>query len=340
MKRRRLLYSFACCLMIVFSVACFKSLTVQEVEAAPDPIWDKEVVKHGCDILGEEGFVQEQITRYKFDLGYAPAESLMAAMNEGYLTAYVDTFKAYGMIPADFVPSSTATTTASNKTSTTTVKAPTLTEADAVEYVTVREIVPLDNYDGGKETGETLEADVEVVVNGYSSNGYYRVDSGAYVPKADVVLKDDYEAAWSVTEEIPATCTEAGTVKKTNSITGKEVEEAQEALGHDYALSDEVKATCTETGNAVYECKRCGDTYSEEYEALGHEVGDEVVTVEPGTFSKGVRTTYCSVCGAVISEEPIPQTFPLPLWGTILIAVAIVGGVAGGAIVIIKRKHK
>lgn len=339
MKKRRLLYVFACCLMIVFSVACFKSFSEQTVEAAPDPTESKEVLIHNCDIWGEAITVQDQINRFTHDLNYAPAEELMAAINDGYMTAYVDTFKAYGMIPADFVPSSTTTTKASNDTSATTVKAPTFTETGAAEYVTIKEIVLLDNYAGGKETGETLEADVEVVVNGYSSNGYYRLDSGVYVPKTDVVSKEDYEAAWTVTEEVPATCTEGGYVKKTNSLSGKETEETLEALGHDYAMADYLDPTCVDAGYDTYACNRCGEEYTEELEALGHHSGEPVVTVEPRAFSKGVKTTYCTVCGEVVSEEVIPQTFPIPLWGVVVIVVLVVGGITTGVVFIVKKRR-
>lgn len=295
-------------------------------------------IEHSCDLSGEEQMAYEIIN------GYFPTtvETLEEAINDGYLVSYVDTFKANGLISADFVPTGKSSTSGSSekKPTTSTTKAPTLTETEAAAYVVVKSSEVYDGYDGGKKTGAVLDPDTDVMVTGYTSNSYYRLEDGTYVPKTGIATKGDYDAAWSVTEEIPATCIEAGSVKSVNALSGKESEEIIEALGHDYAMTDYAEPTCTETGYDTYVCNACGDTYTEEIEATGHEAGEPVVTIEPKTFSKGEKTTCCSVCGEVLTEEEVPQTFPIPLWGVIAIAVVVVGGVATGVVLVIRKKRK
>lgn len=329
---------FSVLIVMLFSFALVQ--TAVKASAAPYSGHTKQAVIHGCDILGEATYVQSQINCHTYDLDYAPASSLMEAMNEGYLLAYVDTFKAYGMIPQDFVPTVKSGTSGSESKVTSTPKAPTLTETEAATYVVVKSSEVYDGFDGGKKTGTVLDPDTEVTVNGYTSNSYYRLEDGTYVPKSGVATKADYDAAWSVSEETPATCTEAGSVKSVNALSGKESEEIIEALGHDYAMTDYVEPTCTEAGYDTYVCNACGDSYTEEIAATGHEAGEPKITVEPKTFSKGVKTTYCSVCKEVLTEEEIPQTFPVPLWGVIAIAVVVVGGIATGVVLVIKKKRK
>lgn len=329
MKKRFL--SVVIMMMLIFAVGGMYVVSCPIAAHADKIIWSAEGLKNKCKNNGEEQVV------YELTNGYITAGSgeIEKAINSGCMTSYVDTFKAYGLISPEFVPS---VSTATNSTKTETPKAPTLTEVDPVPYVTVKETTLLDGYDNGKKTGETIASDTDVTINGYSSNGYYRLESGNYVSKSDVVSKEDYDAAWTVLEEIPATCSKNGSVKKNNSLTGKEIEETIDMLEHDYSIVDEAECTCTEKGYTTYECKLCGDTYTEEYEAWGHEAGAPVVTVEPGTFSKGTMTTYCTICGEELSEESIPQTFPIPLWGVIVIAVVVVSCITGGTVLIIKRR--
>lgn len=335
MKKKNIIYACVTCIMLAFAVVCFVNVSGNTVKAEKMTI-DARGLKHGCDLLGQDKIADDLINGYRIPQAGAVEE----AINDGYMVAYVDAFKACGLVSPDFVPSTKgSTTTDSTGTSKTeTPKAPTLTEIDAAPYVTIKEAVLLDGYNNGTKTGEIIESDTDIVVNGYSSNGYYRLEDGSYVSQNDVVSKEDYDAAWTVIEEIPATCSENGSVKKSNSLTGKEVEETLDVLEHEYSIVDEAGCTCIEKGYTTYECKLCGDTYTEEYEAWGHEAGEPVVTVEPDTFSKGTMTTYCTICGEELSEESIPQTFPIPLWGVIVIAVVVVSCIAGGTVFIIKKR--
>lgn len=330
-------YACVACIMLVFAVICFANASENTVKAERTP-WPAEGIEHACELSGDEQIVFELTGGYML----AGAGELEKAINDGYMTAYIDTFKAYGLIASDFVPTGNGSNSGSggSKDSTPVAKSPTLAETEAAAYVVVKSSEVYDGYDGGKKTGATLEPDTEVTVTGYTSNSYYRLEDGTYVPKSGVAAKADYDAAWSVTEEIPATCTEAGSVKRVNTLSGKESEEIIEALGHDYAMTDYAEPTCTEAGYDTYVCNTCGDTYTEELAATGHEAGEPVVTVEPKSFSRGTRTTYCTVCNEVLTEEEIPQTFPIPLWGVIVIAVVVVGGVATAAVLLVRRKRK
>lgn len=336
MKKKNIIYACVTCIMMAFAVVCFANVSEKTVLGDILP-WKTAEIEHAIELSGEEQIAKEIIN------GYMPPAvgALEGVINNGHLLGYLDTFKAYGLISADFVPSvagSNNSSTGSSSTKTSVPKAPTLTEGDPSTYVTVREAEAYDGYNGGKKTGATVAPDVEVTVTASSSNGYLRLEDGTFVESGALVPKEEYDAAWAVTEEVPATCTEDGYVKKTNSLSGKELEEAVEALGHDYAMVDYLDPTCVDAGYDTYACNRCGDEYTEELEALGHDSGEPVVTVEPKVFSKGVKTTYCTVCGGVVSEETISQTFPIPLWGVVVIAVLVVGSITTGVVLIVKKR--
>lgn len=345
MKKKNIIYACVTCIMLAFAVVCFANVSEKTVFGKTFGdyfIYDARALKHACDVLGEAATIQDQVNRMNNNLSYASSEDFIEAINAGYFASYIDTLKAYGFIPADFVASGTSSnnsSTGSGSTKSSAPKAPTLTEGDPSTYVTIREAEVYDGYNGGKKTGATVAPDVEVTVTASSSNGYLRLEDGTFVESGALVSKEEYDAAWTVTEEVSATCTEDGYVKKTNSLSGKETEETLEALGHDYVMIDYLDSTCVDAGYDTYACNRCGDEYTEELEALGHDSGEPVVTVEPKAFSKGVRTTYCTVCGEVVSEETISQTFPIPLWGVVVIAVLVVGGITTGVVFIVK-KHK
>lgn len=335
MKKRFL--SVVIMMMLIFAVGGMYVVSCPTTTHAEKMTWVKDGLIHRCDLHGEESVARELINGSIL----TTAANLEGAINEGYLVAYVDSFKACGLVSADFVPSvfsSNNSSTNSSSTKSTVPKEPTLTERGPSTYVTIREAEAYDGYNGGKKTGATVAPDVDVTVTASSSNGYLRLEDGTFVESGALVSKEEYDAAWAVTEEVPATCTEAGYVKKTNSLSGKETEETLEVLGHDYAMVDYLTPTCVDAGYDTYACNRCGDEYMEELEALGHDSGESVVTVEPKAFSKGVRTTYCTVCGEVVSEETIPQTFPIPLWGVVVIAVLVVGGITTGVVFIVKKR--
>ena len=98
------------------------------------------------------------------------------------------------------------------------------------------------------------------------------------------------------------TCTEQGYTTHTCSRCGDEyVDEAVEALGHNYISEITQEATCEEPGTKTYTCSRCGDQYTEDIPALGH---DWVVSsqVSATCVSKGRVTYRCNNCGTSKNE--------------------------------------
>ena len=147
--------------------------------------------------------------------------------------------------------------------------------------------------------------------SGWGTNMYYKIDltmaststsNGGLDIKSIEFFYDDGSAAcehtygdWVVTTA--ATCTEAGSHKKTCSKCGDEIVEAIAALGHDYVAGTVHAPTCTEAGYTEYECSRCHDEkHDDEVAALGHnyvngtctrcgaeEPDETIVTFTPGT---------------------------------------------------------
>ena len=93
----------------------------------------------------------------------------------------------------------------------------------------------------------------------------------------------------TITNEIAATCVEAGGYDVVVTCTGCGKELSREtvvipATGHDYVSSAVTAPTCACAGFTTYTCKHCGDSYiSDETPALGHSFANSV----------------CTVCGAI-----------------------------------------
>ncbi len=71
--------------------------------------------------------------------------------------------------------------------------------------------------------------------------------------------------------------------------------------------------------------------------ATGHDAGEWVVVTEAGVFSEGLKELQCTKDGTVLESEVIPQTFPLPLGAVVAIVIGVVA-VAGGVVVVVKKK--
>ena len=67
------------------------------------------------------------------------------------------------------------------------------------------------------------------------------------------------------------------------------------------------KPTCTEMGFTTYICKTCDYSYIANYTFPAHKPG-ELKTVLIPTFSEeGLKSSYCTVCGALVEEVKIPK---------------------------------
>ncbi len=208
---------------------------------------------------------------------------------------------------------------ASNTTSQATAKpkpvAPTLTEYDASSqpaYVITSKKAVYDDFNTGRSEIGSVSKGTEVVATGASSNGFYRFDYTTedgttttgyllYEGKDNIVPKEDYDAAWSESNRVEATCTEDGYIEYTNSYSG-------------LIKKDELKAT-------------------------GHTLGDEELTKEPTWTKEGEIVTHCAVCNEIIDSRTVPAIVPAWVWylagGTAVLCLAIIAGT-----VLIVRRNK
>lgn len=148
---------------------------------------------------------------------------------------------------------------------------------------------------------------------------------------------EEIEAAWEETNRVESTCTEAGYIEYTNSLTNETKIEELELANHSYEEIERIESTCTEDGSVTYTCSVCGDTYTEEIPALSHDY-EWVTTKEASFFTLGEEQYVCKNCGDVSKTREISATCPIPLMGIIIgICVVLIGAVSG--IVVLKKKR-
>ncbi len=148
---------------------------------------------------------------------------------------------------------------------------------------------------------------------------------------------EEIEAAWVETNRVESTCTEAGHVDYSNSLTGETKSEELPLAEHKYSEIERKDATCSEAGSITYTCEICGDTYSEEIPALSHEY-EWITTKEATLFASGEEQYVCKNCGDVSKTREISATCPIPLMGIVIgICVVLIGAVSG--IVVLKKKR-
>ena len=110
-----------------------------------------------------------------------------------------------------------------------------------------------------------------------------------------------------VTNQKPATCTEAGYYRTECSVCHYVlVNNTLDPLGHSWMTSSETPATCTAAGSRTVTCARCGQSQTQVIPATGHTWAGAITT--PATCTKpGVMTYTCTLCGATRTET-IPAT--------------------------------
>ena len=193
---------------------------------------------------------------------------------------------------------------------------PTLTEYDSnnqLPYIITSKKAVYDDFNKGRNEIGSVSKGTEVVVTGKSSNGYYRFDYTAedgttttgyllYEGKDNIVPKEDYDAAWSETERVEATCTEDGYIEYTNSYSG-------------LTKKDEIKAT-------------------------GHVLGDEELTKEPTWTRPGEVVTHCANCNEIIETREIEPIVPMWCWYLIGGAVALCILTITVTVVIVRKRNR
>ena len=127
------------------------------------------------------------------------------------------------------------------------------------------------------------------------------------VIKAQTVIKATGHkyGSWTVTKA--ATCTEAGSQKRSCTVCGNTETQTIKATGHKYGSWTVTKAaTCTEDGSQKRSCTVCGNTETQTIKATGHKASGWMIDKQPDIGVKGSKHKECTVCGKVLQTAEIP----------------------------------
>ncbi len=68
-------------------------------------------------------------------------------------------------------------------------------------------------------------------------------------------------------------------------------------LGHDWQITDSIPSTCTENGSVDYQCSRCGETKTDISYAIGYHTYDEwEITTPAACLTAGEQRHVCTIC--------------------------------------------
>lgn len=242
-------------------------------------------------------------------------------LDDGYCRQYEERLKAGGWLAQDYViPGDSSQSNTNNNTTTTTPSTDTNNSNAS------------NSNNTNTSTGDTNSS------SNTENDNSNKTDESVTTTDKKEYTEAEIEAAWKETKRTDATCTEAGAVSYKNTITGEKKTEDIPALGHSYEVTTEVLATCNADGYTEYTCKVCEDTYQDVIAQLQHEEGDWKTEQEASLFTNGKEVKSCELCGAVLEENVIEKTCPIPLGGVITIAVAVIGAIAAGIVFGMKKK--
>lgn len=261
-------------------------------------------------------------------------------LNDGYCLQYLDSWKADGLIPSDFVPTSQKSQTSSSNTT---------AQNDANEISSTNTETTTNNTKSDTTKQETKKYSDEEIANAWklvttvdatcATDGFKEYKNTLTNEKKTETIPATGEHDYQVTDSTDATCTEKGSVTYTCSVCGDTYTEESDFADHDYKEVETKDATCTEDGYAKYECTVCGDSYEDVIKATGHDDGEWTVTKEASFFEKGEKELKCTVCGEVLDTEEIASTCPIPLAGVVIIAI-VTCSVMAVVIYMVRKKHK
>lgn len=102
----------------------------------------------------------------------------------------------------------------------------------------------------------------------------------------------------------PPTCQRSGYTTYTCSRCGDMYrDDYTPTVAHNYEAVETVPATCSSDGYTIYACSMCGDfEYRDHTDKLSHTPGTWTVTKDPTREEEGERRTYCTTCGALMTE--------------------------------------
>ena len=148
---------------------------------------------------------------------------------------------------------------------------------------------------------KSVDKNAKVTVSVELKNDGASVYSSSTSKTINIICKTHTFGDWTTTE---ATCTKAGSKKRTCSVCGTVENETIAALGHsvsDYTVTKE--PTCTAAGTRSGKCTRCGETVNEAIPATGHTFGEWEVSVEATCTVPGIEIRSCKNCDEKETRE-------------------------------------
>ena len=127
------------------------------------------------------------------------------------------------------------------------------------------------------------------------------VENKTIKAKGHTVVTDKAVAATCTTDGKTAGshCSVCGTVIKAQTVI--------KATGHKYGSWTVTKAaTCTEAGSQKRSCTVCGNTETQTIKATGHKASGWMIDKQPDIGVKGSKHKECTVCGKVLQTAEIP----------------------------------
>ncbi|MBO6127746.1 MAG: hypothetical protein J6P79_02485 [Pseudobutyrivibrio sp.] len=199
------------------------------------------------------------------------------------------------------------------------------------------------NENSSSTTAETTTTPANNSTDEVQSNDNDSNEQNITSPQVDTKRQytdEEIEAAWGETNRVESTCTEAGYIEYTNSLTKETKTEELELAKHQYEETERTEPTCTEEGSVTYTCSVCGNTYDETLPATGHSY-EWATTKEAGLFTDGLEEEVCSICGEKSgATHTLSAKIANPVVLLIICGIIIVTVGASSFILLHKRQAK
>lgn len=255
--------------------------------------------KPGSKNDGYHAILWELKNNYSYDLekdvaslchqGAISQEYTIKFLEEGFLTDWIDEFKAAGDLPADFPMEDTEK------------KADTSKEKEETKTDTSNK----------KEDTSSGTSDKTASSSNTNKNNSSKEESNSSSNKTDSTSSSNKNNGNTSTTNSSNSSSNKNnnssssnkTSNTTTSSSNTNIAEKEEHM-HQYLGKTVKEATCTKAGKIVYTCE-CGDSYEEKTEKLGHAYMEQETT---GSCPTGVTFIFiCDNCGKEKLEEYEPM---------------------------------
>lgn len=194
----------------------------------------------------------------------------------------------------DYIPETTAPTTATETTETTETEttASTAVTTEPVESSTNGTTKPATS--ATEETKPTTDPTESIKETTNSTEAPQPTEEA---PTASQTVTDATESTDSSTETTESTETEPSSTDSSEPTT--DATETTDDSGHSHkwqAIAVTKIPTCLEKGEIAYACQ-CGETKIEEVDAKGHSYDEGITLAEPTCTTSGMKLCGCEVCG-------------------------------------------